>query len=417
MMNKKHSGASPKLWTSGYINICISNFIMACTFNLLMPSIPLYITEKLDIPQSKTGIILASYAVALMIVRPFSGYLVDVYPRKKMLMTGFISYVLIFLGYFHFTAVGLNEVLQRVFHADWSFYAITIGLFIFVRFLHGITWGISTVSSSTLAIDLVPSERRAEGIGYYGVFMNVAMAIGPFIAIHIYYAYGFQILLLCAMAMGLLGILSVSMIKAPERPRTEKAKVSMDRFFLLPAWPIFLNQLLPSFAWGTIGPFVAQYGKSHHIENPGVFFLFWAGGLMLSRTFSGRQVDKGHIHSVTLISMFIAAIAFFLFSSIQSLLSFCLCGLALGVGFGMMFPALQTLYINMAPHDRRGTANSTYLLGFDLGLAMGMLVGGYITGYMSFSSLYLIDSAICFISVFIYFTVSMKVYNRRQLIK
>lgn len=415
MIKEKSSATVPKLWTPGFINVCLSNFIMACTFNLLMPSIPLYVTEKLDIPQSKTGILLASYAVALMFVRPFSGYLVDLYSRKKMLMAGFIGYVLVFIGYFNFTAVGVSDFLHRIFHAEWSFYAITIGLFIFVRFLHGITWGISTVSSSTLAIDLVPSERRAEGIGYYGVFMNIAMAIGPFIAIHIYYAYGFQVLLLCAMAMGIIGILSVSMIKAPERPKVEHGKISLDRFFLLPAWPIFLNQLLPSFAWGTIGPFVAQYGKSHHIDNPGIFFLFWAGGLMLSRTFSGRQVDKGHIHIVTASSMFIAAIAFFLFSTIQSVLFFCLCGLALGIGFGMMFPALQTLYINMANNNQRGTANSTYLLGFDLGLAMGMLIGGYITGYLSFSTLYLIDAIICLLSVFIYLGISAKVYERKRL--
>lgn len=209
-MKEIHSVTIPKLWTPGFINVCLSNFIMACTFNLLMPSIPLYVTEKLNVPQSKTGILLASYAVALMVVRPFSGYLVDLYPRKKMLLTGFIAYVLIFIGYFNFTATGLSEIFHRLFHVDWSFYAITIGLFIFVRFLHGAAWGISTVSSSTLAIDLVPSERRAEGIGYYGVFMNVAMAIGPFIAIHIYYSYGFQVLLLCAMAMGVLGMIFIA---------------------------------------------------------------------------------------------------------------------------------------------------------------------------------------------------------------
>lgn len=415
-MKKTRREALPKLWTPGFINVCLSNFIMACTFNLLMPSIPLYVTEKLGIPQSKTGIILASYAVALMFVRPFSGYMVDLYSRKKMLLVGFISYVLIFLGYFNFTAVGVSEVLHNLFHVEWSFYAITIGLFIAIRFLHGITWGISTVSSSTLAIDLVPSERRAEGIGYYGVFMNVAMAIGPFIAIHIYYAYGFQIMLLCAMLMGVLGIVSVSMIKAPERPKVAKQKISLDRFFLVKSWPIFLNQLLPSFAWGTIGPFVAQYGKSHNIDNPGIFFLFWAGGLILSRTFAGRQVDKGHIHSVTASSMVMAALAFFLFSTTQSILSFCLCGVALGIGFGMMFPALQTLYVNMAEHDKRGTANSTYLLGFDLGLALGMLIGGYVTGYMSFSTLYLFDAGICLLSAFIYLAVSVKVYNKRKLV-
>lgn len=388
------SSSKPRLWTLSYLNVCIANFLMACSFNLLMPSIPLYITEHLGVTQTKTGIVLASYAIAILMIRPFSGYLVDLYPRKKILLISFICYVAIFLGYF---------------------YAVTIFVFVIVRFFHGVTWGLSTVSSSTLAIDIVPSERRAEGIGYFGTFMNVAMAIGPFIAIHIYQNYSFQILLYCAIFMGILGIVAVSFIKVPERPKLEREKLSLDRFFLLPAWPIFLNQLLPSFAWGTIGPFVAQYGKQINIPNAGIFFLFWAGGIILSRIFSGRMVDKGHIHLVNMSAMAIVAVAFLAFALIHNIVAFCVSGLFIGIGFGMMFPALQTLYINMAENNQRGTANSTYLVGFDLGLALGMLVGGYISGVYSFEGLFLVASGLCFFSIFVYQTVSKRLFDRKRL--
>lgn len=388
------SSPKPKLWTLSYLNVCIANFLMACSFNLLMPSIPLYITEHLGVPQTKTGIVLASYAIAILMIRPFSGYIVDLYSRKTILLISFICYVAIFLGYF---------------------YAVTVFVFVIVRFFHGVTWGLSTVSSSTLAIDLVPSERRAEGIGYFGTFMNVAMAIGPFIAIHIYQNYSFQILLYCAIFMGILGIIAVSFIKAPERPKLEREKVSLDRFFLLPAWPIFLNQLLPSFAWGTIGPFVAQYGKQINIPNAGVFFLFWAGGIIVSRIFSGRMVDKGHIHLVNTSAMAIVGIAFLAFALIHNIVAFCVSGLFIGIGFGMMFPALQTLYINMAEHNQRGTANSTYLVGFDLGLALGMLVGGYISGIYSFEVLFMVASGLCFFSIIVYQIVSKRLFERKKL--
>lgn len=384
----------PKLWTLSYLNVCIANFLMACSFNLLMPSIPLYITEYLGVPQTKTGIVLASYAIAILMIRPFSGYLVDLYSRKKILLISFICYVAIFFGYF---------------------YAVTIFVFVIVRFFHGITWGLSTVSSSTLAIDLVPSERRAEGIGYFGTFMNVAMAIGPFIAIHIYQNYSFQILLYCAIFMGILGIVAASFIKAPERPKLEREKVSFDRFFLLPAWPIFLNQLLPSFAWGTIGPFVAQYGKQINIPNAGIFFLFWAGGIIVSRIFSGRMVDKGYIHLVNTSAMAIVATAFLGFALIHNIVAFCVSGLFIGIGFGMMFPALQTLYINMAENNQRGTANSTYLVGFDLGLALGMLVGGYISGIYSFEILFIVASGLCFFSILVYQIISKRLFDRKRI--
>lgn len=384
-----------KLWTPGYINVCIANFLMACSFNLLMPSIPLYITEQMGVPQTKTGIVLASYAIAILLIRPFSGYLVDLYSRKKILLLSFACYVLIFFGYF---------------------WATTIMIFVLVRFMHGITWGLSTVSSSTLAIDLVPTERRAEGIGYYGTFMNVAMAIGPFIAIHIYTIYSFDILLWCAIAMGILGVIAVMLIKAPKRPKVESQKISLDRFFLFRAWPIFINQLLPCFAWGTIGPFVAQYGKEINVPNAGIYFLFWAGGIILSRIFSGKLVDKGYIHLVNMSAMGIVAVAFAVFSLYHNIYAFCGAGLFIGVGFGMMFPALQTLYVNMAPNNQRGTANSTYLVGFDVGLALGMLIGGYISGIWSFSILFMVASLLCVISIFMYAIISRPLFNKKRLV-
>ena len=383
-----------KLWSLSYLNVCLANFLMACSFNLLMPSIPLYITEQMGVPQSQTGIVLASYAIALMFVRPFSGFIVDLYSRKKILLIAFSCYVLIFFGYF---------------------WATTVLLFIVVRFIHGITWGLSTVSSSTLAIDVVPSERRAEGIGYYGTFMNVAMAIGPFIAIHIYNHYGFDVLLWCAIAMGALGIITVSLIKAPIKTKVERQKISFDRFFLIKGWPIFLNQLLPCFAWGTIGPFVAQYGKGIGIPNAGIFFLFWAGGIIASRVFAGKLVDRGKIHEVNGSAMAIVAIAFLVFALVHNIYAFCISGLFIGVGFGMMFPALQTLYINLAENNQRGTANSTYLIGFDLGLALGMLVGGYLTGYFSFETLYMVASGLCAISVVVYWACSRVIFERKRL--
>jgi MFS family permease len=320
--------------------------------------------------------------------------MVDLYSRKKVLLISFICYVFIFFGYF---------------------WATTVLLFILVRFFHGMMWGIASVSTNTLAIDLVPAQRRAEGIGYSGTFMNVAMAIGPFIAIHIYHEYSFNVLLHYAIGMGLLGIIAVTLIKAPERPPIEHGKISFDRFFLLRSWPVFLNQLMPCFAWGSMGAFVAQYGKQMGISNVGIYFLFFSGGIIASRIFAGRLVDKGQIHRVNAAAMFILSVSFFAFASIHNIYAFCLSGLFIGIGFGTMLPALQTIYVNMAGNNQRGTANSTYLLSFDVGTSLGMLFGGYISGVWNFDVLFFVVSFICMAGMLGYLCISRPLFDKKRL--
>ena len=143
--------------------------------------------------------------------------------------------------------------------------------------------------------------------------------------------------------------------------------------------------------------------------------MFWAGGIIASRVFAGKLVDKGKIHEVNVSAMAIVAISFLIFALVHNIYAFCISGLFIGVGFGMMFPALQTLYINMAENNQRGTANSTYLIGFDLGLALGMLVGGYITGFLSFPTLYLVAAVMCGVSVIIYWFFSRIIYEKKRL--
>jgi MFS family permease len=150
------------LWSKNFIIACVANFLTACSFNLLMPTIPLYLTEVLNIEGSKIGIILSSYAFALLLIRPFSGFLVDLYPRKILYLIGITCFMAIFFGYY---------------------FAVTVSFFIILRFVHGLFWGLSSVSANTVAIDIIPTSRRAEGIGYFGVNMNIAMAIAPFFAI------------------------------------------------------------------------------------------------------------------------------------------------------------------------------------------------------------------------------------------
>ncbi len=390
-MNRKE-----KLWTKDFITAAFANFLIASSFHLLMPTIPIYLSEQLNIAPSQIGIILSSYSLALLLIRPFCGYWVDVYSRKPLYLLGVSFFVFMFTGYY---------------------FAVTVAAFIVLRFAHGLFWGLTTVSSNTVAIDIVPSSRRAEGIGYFGVMMNIAMAIAPFIAVEIYNSFGFEILVSVALGMGIFAIIAVTQIKIPKRVRIDKTPpISLDRFILIKGLPVFFNQLFISFGWGTLIAYAVLYGKQIELENAGIFFLFLASGIVLSRITSGRLVDKGHIHGVIMVAMIIIVAGFVSFANVQSIHLYIIAAFILGMGYGTLLPALQTIYINMAPHSQRGTANSTYLTGFDVGIGLGMLSGASIADQIGYSALYLITAGLSLIALFIYWFSSRKVYEKNKLV-
>lgn len=389
-----HTGTGVRLWNKNFINACAANFLIACAFYLLMPTIPIFLSEQLHVAQSHIGIALSSYVAALLIMRPFSGYLVDVYPRKKLFMIGVTLFVVVFCGYY---------------------FAATVLFFVILRFVHGLFWGLSTVSANTVAIDIIPSQRRAEGIGFFGVTMNIAMATAPYIAVNIYDSFGFSTLVSCALVMGLMAILTVSFIKAPKRELLKKRPpISFDRFILVKGIPVFINQLFLSFGWGTLVAFAVLYGKKIGIHNSGIFFLFLATGIVLSRVTSGKIIDKGYLHNVMMVAISAITVGYFCFATFHDFYAFCISAFILGVGFGTMFPALQTIYNNMAASSRRGTANSTYLTGFDLGVGLGMLIGAYISDKYGFPAMYYLTAVLSFIALFIYRFNSKSVYEKNK---
>lgn len=384
-----------KLWTRDFISISITYFLVACSFNLLMPTIPIYLSEELGVEPSKIGIVLSTYAIALLFIRPFSGFWVDAYSRKPLLFFGVILFVATYIGYY---------------------FAFTVLFFVILRFIHGMFWGLSSVSMNTVAIDLIPSSRRAEGVGYFGVNMNIAMAVAPYIAVWIYETYSFQILITCALGMGILSIIALFFIHVPIRPRIDEVPpISLDRFILIKGIPILINQLFIAFGWGTLAAFAVLYGKESGISNSGIFFLFLAGGIVFSRVSTGKLIDRGFLHLVVQAAFLIIAFGYVTFALFDGIIWFCISAFFIGLGYGTLFPAFQTIYINMAPKDKRGTANSTYLTGFDLGIGAGMLLGAYLVQYFNYSNMYFISGILSFVAFFIYIYNSIPVFERNRM--
>lgn len=357
---------------------------------------PFYIGEKYGATEAETGLILASYIIATLLVRPFSGYIVDSYSRKKVYIIAYFFFVFVYFGYM---------------------WASTIALFVLARMMHGITWSVITTSSSTVAIDIIPSERRGEGIGFFGLTTTVAMSIGPFIGLYLYEKYPFEYNFYSTIIVGILGLLTALTIKVPKKETRKKEVLSLDRFILKPAVPIGINVLFISISYGMLFTYAAKFGLHElKISSTGFFFLFMAIGMAASRLFAGRLLDLGYVNQLMLASLLIIGLGYTAFGLATSEMLYFGSAIFIGLGYGMASPSFQTMIINVGTNDQRGTANSTFFTFYDLGIGIGMVISGFLATVLpSFGNLFVIGGILAFVGLLYYYFVSKKVYAAKKI--
>ena len=378
-----------KLVTSSYCFILAANFLLYFGFWLLIPVLPFYLSEVFSAGNSTIGIILSCFPVAALCIRPFSGYFLDSFARKPLYLMAYFIFMTMFAGYI---------------------IAGSLTLFIMFRIIQGVSFGMVTVGGNTVVIDIMPSSRRGEGLGYYGLSNNIAMAVGPMSGLFLHDAgMSFTTIFCCSLGSCMAGFVCASLVKTPYKPPVRREPISLDRFILLKGIPAGISLLLLSIPYGMTTNYVAMYAKQIGINaTTGFFFTFMAIGMAISRIFSGKIVDRGKITQVISAGLYLVVFSFFLLSACVYLISwnnmvctivFFSVALLLGVGFGIMFPAYNTLFVNLAPNSQRGTATSTYLTSWDVGIGIGMLTGGYIAEVSTFDKAYLFGACLTIVSM------------------
>ena len=279
-----------------------------------------------------------------------------------MLLLSFAVFTLLFVGY---VAAG------------------TLVLFAVVRTVHGMPFGFTTVANSTVAIDVLPSSRRTEGIGLYGLSNNLASAISPMVAIWIYTeTHNFDIIFWMATAVAAIGLIIDGTVKTRPRERVKgKQKVSLDRFFLVKGTGAALTMVCFAFSYGVMSTYVAIYGKETlGIEGgSGTFFLLLSVGLILSRLQGNKALRERRITYNASIGVCVSLLGYLLFAAVPNEIGYYGAALIIGLGNGHMYPAYQNMFVDLAPHTQRGTANSSILVSWDVGVGLGILLGGVLT--------------------------------------
>ena len=394
-----------RLWNRNYIKVMTANFALFFAFYLLTPLLPLYLSETFGATKDVIGLVLSGYTITALLCRPFSGYFVDSFPRKTVLMVCYAAFAIFFAGYLA---------------------ASTLLLFTIVRTLHGGPFGALTVANSTVAIDVLPSSRRNEGIGYYGLSNNLAMAIAPTFAIFIYaQTHNFELLFWLALAIATFGWMvdaTVDLRSKKDDVRGQAStikprKLSLDRFFLERGWLLGVNMVFFGFCFGVMSNYLAIYGKQvlGMTGGTGTWFMLCSIGLILSRLQGGKALRQGRLTHNAAEGMVISLVGYTLFVAAPNMFGYYSSALLIGLGNGHMWPAFQNMMISMAHHNERGTANSTILISWDIGMGLGVLAGGAIAEHFGYSAAFWTVALVNAIGVILYFLKTQTFFLTRRI--
>ena len=136
---------------------------------------------------------------------------------------------------------------------------------------------------------------------------------------------------------------------------------------------------------------------------------------MLSRLQGASALRKGRVVHNASMGMLISLVGYTLFVAMPNLWGFYGAAVLIGLGNGHMWPAFQNMMINLATHDQRGTANSTILVAWDVGIGVGVILGGVFSEHLGYASAFWSGVVVNAIGIAAYFAFSRSHYYRHKL--
>jgi predicted MFS family arabinose efflux permease len=390
--------AKEKLWNSNYVKVWLANFMIFFSFMIVTPLLPLYLSDTYQADKDTIGFVLSGYTLTALLARPLAGYLVDSYSRRVILLICYFFFFALFVGYL---------------------IAGTMTLFAIIRTVHGAPMGAVTVANSTCAIDVLPSSRRAEGIGYYGLSNNLATSIAPTVGLLIYDKIGnYDIIFLIALCAAVIGFVINATVHFPVKEIVpNKNPISFDRFFLVKGWSEGVVIMSVGLSYGVLVTYLAIYGKEElgMTAGTGAWFAVLCTGLILSRLIGARSLRKGRVVQNVNRGILISVFGYLLFALMKNPVGFYGAAIIIGLGNGHIFPGMQTMFVNLAPNNQRGTANSTLLTCWDVGMGIGVVFGGIAIHHSGYSAAFWFAFIVNLLGVIFYFLYVKNHFIRHRL--
>lgn len=375
-----HAGKpAAKLWTRDLVLIILVNLCVFTNHIMSLSTFPFYI-QSLGGSEAVAGICAAVFAFVAVIIRPFVGWWLDNGVRKVALVVG-----LLLLG-----AAPLGYVFVPVLSMSIAF-----------RMLHGIGLSFSNSTTATVASDVICRPRFAEGMGYFGMATALASAIAPALGLSLMEGFGFGTLYAVAAGIAGLGLVLFAFVRT-RKVDVPKKKLDLRTIINRDSLPATATMLVFMLTFGALENFVAIFAAENSLPSGSIYFIVMSVMLLVVRVTLGKLVDQRGEAIFVYTCNAAMLVAFLLLALVPNTATYTLSAVLAGYAFGGLEPSLQSMAVHTSTDETRGSANSTFLCGYDIGYGLGGGLAGSLITAMGYSSMWMIVSLACVASVLIY---------------
>jgi MFS family permease len=371
-------GPSPPLFTPRFFMMCGFTFTVFLSLFQLLPTAPFRILD-LGGSTAAAGLFLGMLTYASALSAPVTGALADRIGKRRMLLVTSL-------------AIAGFSIAYALSGSYW--------LPLVLVFFHGLFWSGLLSASSAYMTDVIPEDRRAEGIGYWGMSTMLATAVAPAVGLWVYRrGWGW----LCAGTALLNVVMAVIAWRLP--PDTAvAARMTPERFFgrNLVEWRVVavaMSLFVCSFGYGGITSFVAVMAERNGITPKSLFFTAFALTVLATRVVSGRIADRVGHRRFLLPCLGLVTVGLALTAVAHTRAQLVVAAAVFGLGFGNQYPAFVSHVLRYVDPGRRGAAFGGILAAFDTGIGTGSIAVGAIAEAIGFRGAFVVAAALSAVSI------------------